>query len=186
MKHLKYLISMSFTGILLLVFAISIGVATFIENDFGPVGSQAVVYKALWFELLLLWLTVNMIVTIFLNKLYLKEKWPNLTFHLAFIIILIGAGITRFFGVEGIMHIREGESSSTLTSDETYISATLLAGEQKETFNKKVLFSPIKKSRFSKNVSIADNEVSFQLKSYIQNVNSFDIYFSHEHYLFYS
>ena len=169
MKYLKYLVSMSFTGVLLLVFAVSIGTATFIENDFGPVGSQAVVYKALWFELLLLWLTINMITTVFTNKLYLKEKWPNLTFHLAFIIILIGAGITRFFGVEGIMHIREGESSSSIVSDATYISATILAGEEKESFNKKVLFTPVKKSRFSQNVSIGNNEAKLKLISFIQN-----------------
>ena len=169
MKYLKYLISMSFTGVLLLVFAISIGTATFIENDFGPVGAQAVVYKALWFEILLLLMVINMIGVIFQHKLYAREKWPNLTFHVAFIIILIGAGITRFFGIEGIMHIREGDTANSFVSDETYISSTILAGEEKESFRKKVLFSPIKKSRFSKRVSAGDHMVYYKLKSFIHN-----------------
>jgi cytochrome c-type biogenesis protein CcsB len=169
MKYLKYLISMPFTGVLLLVFATAIGVATFIENDFGPTGSQAVVYKALWFEILLLLLVVNMIGVIFLHKLYAREKWPNLTFHVAFIVILIGAGITRFFGIEGIMHIREGETANSFVSDETYISSTILAGEDKESFQKKVLFSPIKRSKFSKTVTAGGRKVHYQLKSYIHN-----------------
>ena len=155
---------MSFTGVLLLVFAISIGAATFIENDFGAVGAQAVVYKALWFEILLLMLTINMIVVIFTHKLYKRDKWPNLTFHVAFIIILIGAGITRFFGIEGMMHIREGQSSSSFVSDETYISGTILGPEEREQFADKVLFTPIKKSRYHETYTVDGQEVKLRLK----------------------
>ena len=160
---------MSFTGVLLLVFAISIGAATFIENDFGAVGAQAVVYKALWFEILLLMLTINMIVVIFTHKLYKRDKWPNLTFHVAFIIILIGAGITRFFGIEGMMHIREGQSSSSFVSDETYISGTILGPEEREQFADKVLFTPIKKSRYHETYTVDGQEVKLRLKSFIHN-----------------
>ena len=102
MKFLKYFFSMSFSGTLLLVFGVSIGVATFIENDFGPIGSQSIVYRALWFEVLMGVMVINMIGVIILTKMYRKEKWINLLFHSAFIIILMGAGITRFFGEEGI------------------------------------------------------------------------------------
>ncbi|MCB0506190.1 MAG: hypothetical protein KDC58_11930, partial [Cyclobacteriaceae bacterium] len=92
MKYFRFLFSMSLTGALLLVFGISIGVATFIENDFGAIGAQSVVYKALWFELLLGLLVINMIGVIVVQKMWRKEKWTNLLFHSAFIIIIIGAG----------------------------------------------------------------------------------------------
>ena len=46
---MKLIFSMSLTGAMLLVFGVSIGVATFIENDFGPASLQALVYKALGF-----------------------------------------------------------------------------------------------------------------------------------------
>ena len=36
-----------------ITFAVSIGVATFIENDFGTQTAKAVVYNARWFEGLL-------------------------------------------------------------------------------------------------------------------------------------
>lgn len=166
---MKFLFSMSLTGALLLVFAITIGIATFIENDFGAASAQAVVYKALWFELLLTLMVVNMIGVIIIRKLYVKEKWANLLFHVAFIIILLGAAITRFTGQEGLMHIREGQTATSFLTDETYISGTVLVGDEKVEFSEKVLFVPIKKSKFSEDVSVGDIETSITLIKYIPN-----------------
>ena len=169
MKILKHLFSMSFSGALLLVFGVSIGVATFIENDFGPIGSQSIVYRALWFEVLMMVMVVNMIGVIVLKKMYRREKWINLLFHSAFIIILIGAGITRFFGVEGIMHIREGESSNTFISESTYINTTILDGDVKKETHDQVLFSRIKNNKYSNSVSLAAGKVKFKMKQFIFN-----------------
>ena len=160
---------MSLTGALLLVFGISIGVATFIENDFGAIGSQSVVYKALWFELLLALMVVNMIGVIVVQKMWRRENWTNFLFHSAFIIILIGAAITRFFGQEGLMHIREGETTSSFISDDTYVSATILDGDYKKEFYDKVLFSRIKNNRYSNSVTLASGSVDFKMKQFIFN-----------------
>lgn len=161
---------MSFTGALLLVFGVSIGVATFIENDFGPIGSQSIVYRATWFEVLLTVMVVNMIGVIFMTKMYRKEKWVNLLFHAAFIIILIGAGITRFLGEEGMMHIREGESSNTFISDNTYINVIILDGDVKKEINDRVLFSRIKNNRYSNSISVAAGKIKFKMKQFIFKV----------------
>lgn len=167
MKFLKHLFSMSFSGALLLVFGVSIGVATFIENDFGPIGSQSIVYRALWFEVLMAVMVVNMIGVIVLKKMYKRDRWVNLLFHGAFIIILIGAGITRFFGEEGIMHIREGESSNTFISDNTYIKATILDGDDKKEIQDRVLFSRIKNNKYSTSVSLASGKLKLKMKQFI-------------------
>lgn len=167
MKFLKHLFSMSFSGALLLVFGVSIGVATFIENDFGPIGSQSIVYRALWFEVLMAVMVVNMIGVIVLKKMYKRDRWVNLLFHGAFIIILIGAGITRFFGEEGIMHIREGESSNTFISDNTYIKATILDGDDKKEIQDRVLFSRIKNNKYSTYVSLASGKLKLKMKQFI-------------------
>jgi cytochrome c-type biogenesis protein CcsB len=169
MKFIKHLFSMSFTGALLLVFAVSIGVATFIENDFGPIGSQSIVYRALWFEVLMGVMVINMIGVIIIKKMYIREKWINLLFHSAFIIILIGAGITRFFGVEGIMHIREGESSNTFISDNTYVNTTILDGDTKKEIHDKVLFSQIKNNKYSNSFSVGKGKVKLEMKQFIFN-----------------
>ena len=56
MKILKrisdFMFSTSAAGLYILLFAISIGVATFIENDFGTSAAQKVIFKSHWFELL--------------------------------------------------------------------------------------------------------------------------------------
>lgn len=160
---------MSLTGALLLVFGISIGVATFIENDFGAIGAQSVVYKALWFELLLALLVVNMIGVIVVQKMWRREKWVNLLFHVAFIIVLIGAGITRFFGQEGLMHIREGQTTNSFISDDTYVSGTVLDGNYQKDFHDKVLFSRIKNNHYSKSLTLSSGTVKLKMKQFIFN-----------------
>ena len=160
---------MSLTGAFLLVFGISIGVATFIENDFGAASAQALVYKALWFELLMLVMVINAMGIIVKMKLYRKEKWGSLLFHSAFIIILIGAAITRFTGQEGLMHIREGQTATSFVTDETYISGVVLVGDEKEEFSKKTLFVPIKRARFDTDIKINEVKTSISLIKYIPN-----------------
>ena len=40
-------------GVYFVLFAAAIGIATFIENDFGTSAAQKVIFKSWWFELLL-------------------------------------------------------------------------------------------------------------------------------------
>ena len=103
------------------MFAIAIGVATFIENDFGTSAAQKVVYKSFWFSLLLILFATTILANIIRFRMAQQKKWAMMTFHVAMIIILLGAGVTRYFGFEGVMHIREGESSNEFLSSETYL-----------------------------------------------------------------
>ena len=100
----------------MLVFAVASGYATFIENDYGTMTAQAVVYKARWFEILLIVLALNLVINIVRFNMFQKKKALVLLFHVSFLVILVGAGITRYYGFEGVMHIREGQSSNLLTS----------------------------------------------------------------------
>ena len=105
---------MQFAGTLILVFAAAIGTATFIENDYGTLAARTVVYDARWFEGLLLLTAISLIGSVFKYKLYERKRYNVLVFHLAFIIMLAGAAITRYAGYEGTMMIREGESSNKI------------------------------------------------------------------------
>ncbi len=69
------------------------------------------------FEIFLLFFTLTLIYNIFKYKSYRREKLPIFIFHFAFVIIAIGALITRYVGYEGIMHIREGQTSNIMVSD---------------------------------------------------------------------
>jgi cytochrome c biogenesis protein ResB len=62
---------------------------------------------------------INLGLSIFTRKLYRKEKFSVFLFHAAFIIILIGAATTRYFGIEGTMLIKEGNSSNNIRLSES-------------------------------------------------------------------
>ena len=132
MKIIKILFSPAFMGILFVIFVISMAAATFIENDFGSAASYSIVYNSRWFELILLLLSVNLIGQVIIHKLFRKEKLPIAIFHLSFVLMITGAGITRYFGWEGSIHIREGETSSTCYSD--LMSDSEKSGESSDTY----------------------------------------------------
>ena len=111
-----------FMGVLFFVFAMAMAFATFYENDFGATAAKAVVYNTKWFELLMLLMIVNLIGQIVQFKLYKKNKLTILLFHSAFILMILGAGITRYIGFEGIMHIREGATQNIFTSQDSYLN----------------------------------------------------------------
>ena len=48
-KIANILFSTRLTGVLLLTFAAAMGIATFIENDYGTQTAKALVYNAWWF-----------------------------------------------------------------------------------------------------------------------------------------
>ncbi len=139
-KIYNILFSTRLTAILFLVFAASMGIATFIENDYGTQSSKALVYNTWWFELIMLVFVVNFIGNIFKYRLFRKEKWSVLLFHLSFILILIGAGITRYISYEAMMPIKEGETTDMMLSEKTYFSVTVDNG--------KVQKGPIEKTYF--------------------------------------
>jgi uncharacterized membrane protein YkgB len=57
-----------------------------------------------------------------------KEKIAVLLLHISWILIIVGAGITRYIGYEGIMPIREGANSNQFLSSDTYVTV-LVDGE---------------------------------------------------------
>jgi cytochrome c-type biogenesis protein CcsB len=109
---------------LMMVVAIACAGATFIENDFGGETARAAVYNALWFEAVLFLLCLIMIANIFRMRMWRRGKLTILIFHISFIVIILGAAITRYFGFEGTMHIREGETSELFLSNEPYLKVS--------------------------------------------------------------
>lgn len=113
--------SMQLMIFLLLLFAVASGAATFIESAYGTPAARDLVYGAKWFELTILLLIVNLTIMLFARMPYRRSQIGFVLVHISMIVILVSAGITRYFGYEGMMHIREGESSSTLFSSKDYL-----------------------------------------------------------------
>ena len=120
-KIYQQIISMKSMVVLMIIFATSMAIATFVENDFGTATARTLIYNSWWFELIMILLAINLIGNIIRYRLYRKEKWAVFLFHIAFLIILIGAGITRYISYEGMMPIREGETSDQFMTEKTYL-----------------------------------------------------------------
>lgn len=153
--------------VLLFVFAVSIGWATFIENDYGTEGARSLVYNSKWFELLLLLGLINIIAVTLKNKLYKKEKITIFIFHIAFVVIIIGAGITRYFSQEGNMHIREGQTTNIWYTSQNHISINIEDEKNTKSYSYPVLFSGIAKNRFNKHIQFDNKNIQVRLEQFI-------------------
>jgi cytochrome c-type biogenesis protein CcsB len=170
MKFLnKIFLSIESMVFMMFVFAASIGVATFIENDYGTESAKVAVYNAKWFEALLVLLAINLVVNIYRYKMWQIGKRLSLLFHVSFIVILLGAGTTRYVGFEGTMHIREGGVSNIIESSEAFLEITATQNDQVVEKRKKLLMSPMVKSPFREKVSIADKTVVIKYADYYVN-----------------
>ena len=166
----KFLLSVKLASILIIVFAAVIGIATFIENDFGRVSAKALIYSKWWFELILFMLLINLIYNLKRYNLFRKEKLAVLTFHLSFIIILIGSAITRYHSFEGMMHIREGEESNIIVSDDVFLQIRVDDRKLQLDYDKKLFLSAISNNNFKLPLDFLDNEISVEYVDFLPNV----------------
>ncbi len=170
-KFSMFLFSSWFMGVLFLVFALSMAVATFVENDFGAAVALKWVYGSKWFELILFLLVVNLIGQIVINRFYSRKKLTILLFHLSFILIIVGAGITRYFGFDGSIHIREGESQNITTTAEKYIHFTITNSTGNQVFKseKQLVITPVSIDRYSQEAVIDNIPYNLKLVGFIPN-----------------
>jgi cytochrome c-type biogenesis protein CcsB len=103
------------TIVLLIVYALVLGGATFIEKYHGTHVAQMLVYYSPVFFLLQFCMIVNLIAIIIERRLLKRRKWGFLTLHSAFVVILLGAFISYLFSIEGTLHIREGETKNKMS-----------------------------------------------------------------------
>jgi cytochrome c-type biogenesis protein CcsB len=171
MKIVKFLFSPVMMGILFVLFALSMAVATFIENDFGSPAAYSTVYGSWWFALIMLLLAVNLVGQIFEYKLYRRAKLTVLIFHAAFIVILIGAAFTRYLGYEGSIHIREGEEQSKCYSTDKFISykVTDEKGNTLAARNTRYNMTSGSAERYSRKFTAGGDEYEIELTDVVKN-----------------
>ncbi len=166
----NFLSSTKFAAILLFAFAFSIGYATFIENDFGTRAAKALIFNAWWLEAILILLCLSLMLNVIKNNMFCWSKITILVYHLAFIIILIGAGTTRYFGTEGMMHIREGRMENKFVSDNLYLQIKVDDKEFQYEYDKRLFLSPISNNNFSIPINFLENDISIKYADFIPNV----------------
>ena len=135
---LRYLASTRLMSVLFFVFPAAMGLGTFIETWYSTDTAKIWIYNSWWFELIMGLFVLNFIGNIFRYRLMRKEKWAVLTIHLSFILILIGAFVTRYIGYEGVMPIREGDSTNTFLSEKTYLTVLIDGDFEQQALRKKL------------------------------------------------
>ena len=110
-----------FSLIGLIIYALAIATATFIENSYGTEIAFKAVYNNIAFYLLLLFLILGFISNAKKRNLRNRKRYGAIFIHSAFIIILLGALTTNILSSEGTMHLREGDTSSDITIDDSKI-----------------------------------------------------------------
>lgn len=136
-KLANFLFSTRLMAILFIAFAVAMGVGTFLDaqQETSPTAySRTLIYNSWWFEAIMILFVVNFCGNIFRYRLIQQKKWSVLVLHLSFILIIVGAGVTRYIGYEGVMPIIEGQSTNKMLTDKTYLSVWIdgeVNGEEK-------------------------------------------------------
>ncbi len=124
MQKLKNLLfSTRLMAILFMAFAVAMGFGTFIESKYSTETARIWIYNAWWFEAIMVFFVINFVGNIKRYRLLRWEKWPVLVLHLSWVLIIVGAFVTRYISYEGMMPIREGEAEKVFYSDKTFLTA---------------------------------------------------------------
>lgn len=170
-KIVGFLFSTRLMAFLFLSFAVAMAVGTFIENEYNTDTARIWIYNAKWFEGIMLLFMINFLGNIKRYQLYKKEKWATLILHLSFILILLGAFVTRYISYEGMMPIREGATENQIFSDQTYLTVFVDGDYQGETrrrvLEKPLLLSPVTNNNFSLSGKFDQTPFEFKYKNYI-------------------
>lgn len=165
------LFSTRLMAFLFIAFAVTMAIGTFVENEYNTDTARIMVYNAWWFEAIMLLFMINFLGNIKRYQLYKKEKWATLTLHLSFILILLGAFVTRYISYEGMMPIREGASENEFYSDRTYLTVFvdgLHQGEMKRRVEEKpLLLSPVTNNSFTLKEEFSDIPYKVSYKDFI-------------------
>lgn len=165
-KIFKLFASPMLMVVMLVLLAFSSGIATFFENDFGSQAARALVYNAWWFELIFIVLSINLTLSVIINKLYRREKFSVFLFHISFVIIVIGAAVTRYAGQEGMLHIREGETAVAFASSDTWLE--VFANGELVNLHR-ANFSTVTKNRLKSSFTADNIRVNYYLTNFIPN-----------------
>ncbi|WP_062059116.1 cytochrome c biogenesis protein CcsA [Aquimarina longa] len=171
-KLASILFSTRLMAILFIVFAVSMAIGTFLEDAYGTVASRIWIYNTWWFEAIMVFFVINFCGNIIRYRLYTKDKWATLLLHLSFILIIIGAFVTRYISYEGVMPIREGETTATFLSEKTYLTIFLdgeIDGEPRRRILSEALeLAEATTNDFTINTDYNKQPVTIAYKNYIQ------------------
>ena len=145
-----------------------------IKHAFSMSDAWKYVYETKWFEAIMWLLGINLVGVMFRFKTY--KKPPIFLLHLSIIVILLGAAITRYFGYEGQLHLRNGETKD-------FIMVERSKSNPADVYPKKLGFKvrldrfvmhkypgSMQPSSYDSYVTIIDKDKTFQYHIYMNHI----------------
>lgn len=108
---ITFISSQKTVTILLLVYSVLLGVATFIEKYCGTPTALELYHHPIMGVLWALWVA-GWLVQALRRRLSVRLHVGYYLLHVSFVFIMVGAVISHFCGMEGVLHIREGERTN--------------------------------------------------------------------------
>ena len=168
------IVSSKVAMLLLLVFIVVIGTATFIEEAYDTTTTRLLVYDALWFEFLMLILVIFYVLMVFQKNLWSTEKIPQLIFHLSFAFLFLGGGVSRYFGYEANMYIQENEAVNQIFTTKPYLQLRVKGNEIDYISEEPLYFSQIAKNDFQLEFTVNTSETLYvAYKNYTSKASEF-------------
>ncbi|MHC4401237.1 MAG: cytochrome c biogenesis protein ResB [Planctomycetota bacterium] len=119
-------------GVLLVLLLVGMACATVFEVWHGAEQALAMFYKSWWFAGFLLLLAVNISIAVFLRWPFTKKRIGFVTTHTSILVILAGAVVTQFFGVDGHVSLWEGETTEDVTISRDTLTVTRTSGDSED------------------------------------------------------
>ena len=137
-KWVQFIFSTRLTSVLFIVFCVAMAAGTFIESIHNTTTARIWIYNAWWFEAIMAVFVINFLGNIKKYRLLRWEKWPILLLHASWILIILGAFVTRYIGYEGVMPIRENTTTNLFFSEKTFITILVDGEMEGEVMRKKL------------------------------------------------
>ena len=109
MKRISFIL----LGIIVLVLI----AATILEKMYGTPFVTGMVYGSWWF--IALWATLAITALCYMYQRKLFRRPATMLLHLSFVVILAGALVTHFCGIQGTIHLRKGEPANAFINRES-------------------------------------------------------------------
>ncbi len=163
-KLSEIFLSFKLTLTLLATLGIGAAVATFIENDYGTSTARVLVYNNIWYETILVLTCLNLLGVIIKFKMW--KHPPRFLLHSSFLVILLGAGVTRYVGYEGIIHIREGKTENRMISQEPYLQIKIKQENGSFYQEYPMEFTALGDNYFEHNITFNNKKLNVKFKDY--------------------
>lgn len=178
MKFVKIFCSIYTTIVLLAIYGVLCAVATFIEADasYGTQAAQDLIYRTTYFNIVHFLLMLNLIAVFIYRKMWKSKKYFSIILHVSFIIILFGAALTRFYGFEGIVHIREGSSTNVIITDRDYLNIRVSIEGNVYYTNIPVRYNSVTQTNFHKTLPLNHSNLEVKYNGYTKATKDMPAY----------